>query len=756
MPEITPQSSSPPNPYDDHDAIRSLVRERFTEWSRGREGTIRTAWRNILFYRGHQWIVFDRTLNRWRPSIIRRRTPRPVTNLFASTMDAVMSVLARIEPLLTFGPGTDEAEDRAAADVAGRVIEVVEEEVGLRVQRQSLATWNGLTGGAWLETGYDPDPIHGMVPVPLEQCVQCQATQLPDQNKQCPQCGGQLFSPAVDETGAPLTQDFPRGKMYVDVVSLFELLFDLSITNWQKQRAVLRVKGVPLAEAKARWPNLAENLHVDSTSSEGQLYSESLPSLAGHIDDTATTRPLGMGQWKTLQRSQVTEEWYSQLPDSTYPEGLLAIILNRQLVAHAGPLPYRARRPDGTSTPFLNYVFFPQKLVPGSAFPKTVADDLALVAAKHNRLESLVEMILMRTANPVWLMPEGANVSQTTGEPGQIIRYNPLGPSPAKPERIPGQGLPAGLINYLDRIEQSFEELAATFEVIKGSRPEGVSAGIALQLLQERAMSRFGPMFILWSSAWAEWARQALEIFREYATEERLLRIQGRDGSWEVQKFLGADLQGHVDVAPEAVSSMPRSTMMDRAEMEQLAALGVIDIRDPEVRYKFLEAYGRTNLTPAMALDTKNAIMENEQFEALAQNTTLQALPPDEITALLTMVQMNPEGAQQALAAQGVQLPRVRPSIDDHTIHAREHRKWAKSETGQRVPFIVQMLHELHTQTHDSLALAQMQAFAVAQGNNRSAGASNPLRSGSSPSRMEGEFDEMSHRMAGRSNETTS
>ena len=741
-----PESVSSGDPYQDHGAIKKLIEERMTEWSRGREGAIRTAWRNLLFYRGHQWIVFDRTLNRWRPSIIRRRTPRPVTNLFASTMDAVMSVLARVEPRLTFRPGTDEPADRAAADVGSRAIEVIEEEVGLRVQRQYLATWTGLTGGAWLETGYDPDPTYGTVAIQKEQCLQCQAVRLPSPEQACEVCQGQRFAPAQDETGEALKEEFPRGRMYVDVVPIFEMFFDPSLTDWRKHRAALRIKSVSLDEAKRRWPHLKETLTPDTTGSEDQLYGESLPTLAGHVDDTAMTRGTwGASQGRTLPHSRVTEQWYSQLPDETYPEGLLAVIVNKQHVGTAGPLRYRSQQSDGTSVPFLNYVFFPQKVVPGSIFPKTVADDLALLAARHNRIESLVELILMRTASPVWLIPEGTAVTNATGEAGQLIRYNPLGPSPAKPERVAGQGLPSGLVNYLDRLEHYFEELAATFDVIKGSRPEGVSAGIALQLLQERGMSRFGPMFILWSASWAEWARQALEIFREYATEERLLKIQGRDGRWEVQKFMGADLQGHIDVVPEAVSSMPRSTLSDRAEMEQLAALGVIDIRDPEVRYKFLEVYGRTNLTPAMAADTKNAIRENEQFEALAQSEILQTLAPDKLTALLTLVQTNPEAAQQVLAGQGLSLPRVRLSIDDHAIHAREHRKWAKSETGQRMPFVIQRLHELHTQAHDQLAAAQLQASAGAQFPFLAqSGGSNPLRSGSSPQRLQGEFDEMS------------
>src|SRR5262245_63287620 len=147
----------PPNdPYTNHAAITDLVKDRRTDWGHGRETFMRASWRNILYYRGHQWIKWDRGLGRWRAARLPSSIPTPVTNVFASTMDALISVFARIEPTLNFRPGSpDEPEDRATADVAVRAIGVVEDEVRIRQVRQTLAKWVGLTGMAWLETGYE-------------------------------------------------------------------------------------------------------------------------------------------------------------------------------------------------------------------------------------------------------------------------------------------------------------------------------------------------------------------------------------------------------------------------------------------------------------------------------------------------------------------------------------------------------------------------------------------------------------------------
>ena len=752
-----PPPSSAVDPYADEEAILSLVRKKMTEWKRGREVFTRPAWRNILFYRGRQWIVFDRAVNQYRPVRNPRGWPQPVTNLFGSTLDAIISVLGRVEPTLNYAPATDEPEDRATADVAGRVIEVCEDEVAIRVNRQYLATVVALTGGGWIETGYDPDPIHGMRLLQHEQCVQCGAVQPTDQAQQCQACQGRLLMPAVDlATGEKIGEQVPIGKMYVDVVPLFEMFYDLSEPMWNKHRQCCRKKAVGVDEAKQRWTHLVDKIHPNVMGGEAEFYGHSLATLGPNMEGTSSSRSAwNTGAGQQLTNTQVTEEWFYSLPDETYPQGLLAVVVGEQHLGRAGPLPYTKRRDGGESQPFLNFVFFPQKLVPGSSWPKTVADDLASKATQHNRIEALIELSLMGMAAPAWLLPEGSNVVNLTGAPNQIIRYNPLGPSNAKPERIPGQGIAAGVLVFFETIRQAFEQLSATFDVIKGDRPAGISAGIALQILREQGMSQFAPMFILWESAWAEWSLQAIEIFRQFATEERLLKIKGRDGKWRVEKFMGADLQGRVNVIPEAMSAMPKSSLLERAELEQLAAMGVVNpVGDPEMRFKFLEAWGRTSLTPGMTVETENAIKENEVFERAAQNPALQQISPQDIEAMKILP---PEQVYAGLSQAGVMLPRLRPAVDDHGIHSREHKNWLRSETARALPLPIQLLAEMHAAQHDQFGAAQMQAMIQArQGMNPAAGflapppgAANPMNEGSSMKRMVGDAGEMADQLAG-------
>jgi hypothetical protein len=794
--ETTPQAPQA-DPYSDREKIAQRVRDRFKEWDKGRERFTWAAWRNILFYQGNQWIEHDRmSPTGWRPARVPAGMPKPVTNRFARVMDAHVSMLARFEPSLTFAPGSQDAEDRAAADVATRATDVISEEVELTTHRQQLAKWVGLTGGAWRETGYDTDPVHGTVPTLVNACAACgymeppsvEAPQppAPMEPEMDPNTGmalpetGPMPDPMMMGTpcpqcGAPMTEQtvpMPRGKMFVDVVSLFEMFFDPSIPDWTKQPGCLRQKAVSLDKAKARWkqdidPN---QIKADSMGGTGQDYMASLATLGPQVDDSG--RQMLLSQRGT--NTKVTENYYYELPCEDYPDGLLVVMLGKkpEHFVKAGPLPYAYDNDDGSRTPFLPYVFFPQNEVPGSAWPKTVANDIAPKQAQRNNYEAYVMAWAKRMANAVWVVGQGSNVRNLTGQMGQIIEWNTTLGAHGKPSREAGQPITPGIVEMMQRIDHEMDEIAIVSEVMSGNRPAGISAGIALQILKERGETQFGPMFVKWNHAEAQWARQALAIAKQFWTEERLRKIKGRDGEWEVQKFLGSDLRAGIDVLPEAGVAMPKSTMTDRAEAAELVQMGAINMADPDAQIAMLRLFGKQSLfRPTMEKDAKRAIMENEAFRQLAADPRLAQLNPALLMAMQAETQMiaasaGPVAALASLemkfAEVGVPLPKLKPAIDGHAIHAKEHRDEAKGEGFDKWPPVVQFIFEVHISAHDFMQGQQMMAlaqanpkgssgFTQAPGPDRGSPASTPAeRGGSSPRRLDGDAAEL-ERMGGRS-----
>jgi hypothetical protein len=776
-PDTAPDTSSPTpgvDPYQDTEKILALVKKLEQRWGapRPRRPFLMAAERNIRFLNGDQWLIpaMGGAVG-WRPANLKKGTPTPVTNRYAEVSKAFSSMLSRFEPSLKARPATEDPDDVATAEVSERVVEVCDTEVKIVPLRQTLANWVTHTGGAWLEDGYDPSPDHGMVEVPMEACSQCGVQAMPTQEATCaaPGCGGPM-APALDPTGQPVTTPQPRGAMYTEVVNLFEMLFDFTETDPSKHRAFIRKKSIDVDRAKQRWSAFKDRISADSIAGNF-LTSDGLAMITPNLDDQG---PLRYQQYGTgTVNNRVTETWYWQLPDDTYPDGLLSISLGRSspISVHAGPLPYYARRADGSKKYFLPQTFFAQEFIPGSAWPRTVMNDVALKQAQRNRWESLIEQAGGKMANHVWLIPTGSNVQHLTGEMGLVINWNAMGTAGhAKPERFQGLPVPQSFYENLDRIDKAIDGLSHVMDVLRGARPPGVTAGVTIQLLKERAESLFGPMFVLWHNAWAERASKVIEIFRLFATEERLTQIMGKNGKWKVSKWSAADLQGNVDIIPEVGVSLPRSTMTDRAEIEQVVAMRAVNVQDPETNYEILKHYGKLSLSPGMKNDEQNAAIENEQFVALAQHPNVAQEPPTSVASMRQFVgTLEASGAPPtAILAQveatfaqfGIPIPRLRPTIDDNGVHARDQRTFAKTEEFRALPEIVQFFVELHVAAHVFLVgQAQMAAMQTNQGQVATGnmlqrprpaarpGTPSPMSSSSSGQRMQGDHAEMERKV---------
>lgn len=761
---------APQDPYANQEAITARVKEKWDSWQKGREAFVYAGMGNILMYRGHQWWTFDSTTRNFnfRPKLP-PGMPTPVTNRFARLVDAHVSMLARFEPSLSFAPGSHDAEDRAAADVSSRAIDVIQDEVNMTTHRQQLAKWVGLTGGAWRETGYDPDMAHGTVDVPMDTCPMCGATDLPTPDFTCASCGGGPTIPALDPaTGQPQTKPMPKGKMYVDACSLFEMFFDPSITDWSKQDKYLRQKANDLEKSKARWKDFIDpdSIKADSMAlGTGTAMADGLPTLGPRLQDLP--RQIMASR---QQNTKVTENYYYEMPSETYPDGLLAIFLGKkpEQFVKAGPLPYYFLDAMGAKTYFLPHDFFPQNEVPGSAWPKSFADDIAPIQVERNKAHAKIIMWENRMANHVWVVPQGSNVRNITGIMGQVLEYNPIvGGVNAEPKRVEGKALTPGMMERLAQIDSEMDEIAIVSEVMSGRRPEGISAGIALQILKERGETQFGPMFIKWNHAEAQWAKKALAIARLYWTEERLQRIKGRDGQWEVKKFLGSDLAGSIDVIAEAGTMMPRSTMTERAEFEQAASLGVVNpAANPAERRAALKLFGLTWVQEGLEKEARNAIIENEGFEALVQGSA--AVDAMALNKQVQMAQAQGWTPVQVLAAaemffasMGAEVPKLRNGIDDHATHADEHRNFAREQNFRKYPEALQLLVQLHIAAHDFLVgQAMMAAQQARQGTNPGNGflqrpgpapgsraSTSASRGASSPQAMDGQNAEGERRM---------
>lgn len=643
-------------------AIVQLVLDVKDRFSHRRWLFEREWYRNILFYLGQQWVVYDETFRRWRRRNMPSWVPLPVTNRLASTANTMRSSISQVQPAFDARPMREDEQSYLSANAAEKYLDVLQNETNFRAARRRMASWVTLTGNAFFLQEYDTSPDTGTVFVPGERCADCGLQMTPQQipeNNQCPQCQSQNLQ---EDPSSGIT--VPQGKSRTRVLSPFEVYVDPYVMDLQDQPAVLTIETRSVQSVKQVYGKKADGIKSDVDRTIGRYYLDSLAYMTGS----------GYGGGGSFGRVSTPENddvygavtlyrlWIKSHPD--YPKGTYVVMAGDQTVLEqAKELPTRFR---ATQEPFYPLIHIKYDDVPGRFWGKTPIDDLVPKQRQRNELESLYQTIIMRTANPVWMIPLNIQTSPITGDPSLIIRYT--GTQGQKPERLPGLDAPMSIPKFIEMIDADFEELANTFAVMKGKSPGNVRAASAIQMLIERGFGRYGTVFDNLEEAYETWAVQTLEIWRQRAVFPRVQAVAKEAGAWQFMEFLGADLDD-VDIRVEAGSTRPKSQAGRQMLIQQMMQFGLLNPNDPEQRMKMFEEMGAQSLLPGAEADVKCVARENAEFKAWAQQLTLDSQQnPDD-----------PPEARQMVAMQTSPL-QGNPIIDHHPTHLVHHRRFALTD----------------------------------------------------------------------------
>jgi hypothetical protein len=425
-----------------------------------------------------------------------------------------------------------------------------------------------------------------------------------------------------------------------------------------KQLKFTVAKSYGVDTVKERYPDMVDKIHPDTHSAtrSAQYFMDAL---------AYSTEDSGYNLTGAVQRDRVTLLRHVQMPSEKYPEGLDAVCTMDSICLESGPSPFFEETKNGKQY-YCPLVKFGYNMVPGRLYSKTPMYDIIPKQDQLNRLESLLELASMKGTHNNWIIPNGSSISNIAGEPSQVIRWTPTGTGGAKPEIVTVAPFHAAMLELKKGYEADFEEIAGTFDAMKGNTPRGVSAGYAIQLLTERSYGRFVSVFANWEAGWVQLYTILIKLFRTYATEERMRKIKGATGGWEIQAFKGSDLKGSVDIRIEGGSARPRSKLAEQAMVEAMAKIGVINPADPQQGYEIAKMFGMTNILGANDEDVRYA---SGEWQALLD----WQVPADPTTGEPVLDPMSPmpfpEGG-----------PKVEPLFDNHLVHIMEHRKPSRTE----------------------------------------------------------------------------
>lgn len=632
----------------DEAKVQSFYNQSVDRLARGREAVLRMAYENILFYLGHQWIRWDGNEKTFLRSNTARGVPRPVENLYKPKLMKPIARLTAIEPSLTFAPGSESEDDRITADVGRIVLKYISDVVRMEKLRNRLAYQATIMGNAWLIGGWDPE-------------------------------------------GGRMTEHGPEGEITADVANIFEVMCDYTIPDQSRQPVFVWRKMRTLEWLYEHYPN-AKKREADSQAAYTDLGLTMLqniirlqPALVGVV-----------GSGAQYARSVVVDDIYA-LPCREFPNGLIARVVNNgEEILEAKPNPFHDGSPVKKGHTIIPAVHYGYDEVPGALLCTTPANDLKEPQRQRNRLISHILLYFARSANGVWAIPENADISTIGGTEGVVIKFTSTSAGGGVPQRIEGGSLPTTFAERLVQLDKTMDDIVTIGEIAE--KFPRMDSPTMLNTILEQQQQQLGPVFKRWGESWVDTAKMLFNIFRNFAPPETFYAIKGEEARWSFEKIMAADLCGGVDIRVEANSLVPKTLLQKKAAYEQMAALQIVNLADPDIQLKYARAIGAVELMEGLEADDNQIAREHDALKAWAQQffdmKTGQVLPTvDPFDPALT-------------------LPiHVDPDFDNQMLHIQRHREYCLSEEFQSLPLAVQeAFRTMHYRVHVQLAQQQMMA----------------------------------------------
>ena len=705
--------------------------------------------RNIYYVLGRQWIEYFSTYGGWRDKRMARYIPRPVTNKCKETVQALRAMFTSIKFGTNIRPNGTSPEAMSTAATCDELAPVLHDAHQMNQVQSEFDFWLCTVGNAFLHTFVDYDLKYGVIIDSAERCLMCgevsASSEISKAEGKCPKCGqGTQFEDVIDpKTGAPLQTRHPKGQPVTIPLSPLEIAFPNDYARFDDLPYVVRLRW-RTKHYFENHPVLKELVPTITWMKAPNDRSLQIFKSLSTYNDLGVT-PVYVGEMVGGDNSQdgttEFEVWYK--PCDKYPEGLVFRVYgdSAPVVAHLedeaipGPLPYK----DAEGNPIFTFAHAGYDHVGGRILASGPLDVIIQKQDQLNQLDSNIQLTVSRMSNPVWLEPKGMEIERLTGMPGLVVKYNALVGNGAKPERLEGVGPHPSLFQLREQYLKDIEELAGTFDIIKGAKPTGVEAFSALQLLVERSQSRFAGVFNSRGEAYKAWYGFAIELEREFGPDERTKYTLEPGRTWTYETFKRAQLKGSVSVLIEDGSNIPKTSLGFRAAIEHASQLGMLNMQDPDTQYESLKYFGLNKLVPAMDINIQSALQKQHAFEvwvndeAAQQQSLMQAeqgmaqyeqelaqVPEDPMADPMAPPQL-PQPPSMLAATPLEWLDWYSPSI-----HRQEFIKWANSDKIREIlkakPELKALLKQHLVEINMALAQEQMAANMATMGPQRRMG----------------------------------
>ncbi len=546
---------------------------------------------NVDFVNGRQYCGIDRSgeiveeENRYYWQVKR------VFNHIAPIIDTRLAKLSRIRPALSVRAASDSESDRHSACLASAILSAVQEDGDIDGIISEGTMWSEICGTAFYKIIWNSD------------------------------CGAVL---GITDDGAKVR----AGNVTVVAVPPFEVYpYSLYEEKLSAQPSIIHAKALPVEE----------------------IYSMYGVKIAGRdLSEFRATSSNSYGNMPRLtdrRNYELVIERYVR-PAAGCPDGRLTVVAGGK-VLYDGELPYINGENGSRDYPFVKQISVPSA---GNFFGASVVERLIPLQRAYNALKNRKHEFLNRIAMGTVAVEDGSvdvdELSEDGLVPGKVLIYR-QGSTP--PEVMTSGSVPDEFWKEEESLLSEFTKIAGTGGLSDSADSySGITSATGLQLIIEQDEERLNIPYQSVKRALKSIGRHILRLFRQYATDVRLVKFAGDSGELNLFYFKGSDITSD-DVVLEADSELNATPAQRRAQVYELIDRGLFSDEDGK-----------------LSTSAKNKLLEYLGYTALGGGRDLSELnrarAGEENLALMTK-------------------PAEVKSYDDHYVHISEHTAFLLSES---------------------------------------------------------------------------
>lgn len=398
----------------------------------------------------------------------------------------------------------------------------------------------------------------------------------------------------------------------------------------------------------------------------------------------------------------IYEVWCKPGATPLLPSGGVIVMIDRYIVGVTlDGFPY-----EHGQYPFAKLEHMPN----GTFYADSPLVDTNPLQREYNNLRTQISEAGTRMAQPAYIAPRGSIVPNAiTNEPGQVILYKP-GFQPPQPMTL--TPLPQYFIDQQETIKQDWEDITGQHEVSKGDAPTGVTAGTAINYLQEKDNQFLTPEYQSVEDAYEKLAQQGLSLFVQYVDMPRKIKTIGADGAFDTMLLQGSDIANGTDIRIQRGSSVGESQAAKEAKIMDMVSMGLLM---PDQALKLLEVGGAQKILDTLSVAEKKAQRENTKMKMLtpemiseATEQFAQVTASGELAAA-DFMQETEDGIPESPMPI---MPGLVPvdDFDIHEVHIEVHNKFRMGQEYETLSDEVKAQFAAHVAEHQQyLSYAQME-----------------------------------------------